>query len=218
MSPRGEDDRDECSGRWSCLLAPGDDAPRTPGQMSPMVGRHVALDRAVATDLGAARMAGHPAASDEDLDRARTDADIGPLAHELVWNAVVVAVDLEVVVDADLGPLPGRELVGPVRQRLQRRSIDREKDASPGAFELSEGPVVEPLESLSDRRVGLDNREERAIAQGRKDPTLRHLDADLDFRLVTRLARAGRDDGGAVVGGEIGVAAVEIRLVAMRPI
>ena len=114
--------------------------------MSPMLRRHVGVGRAVATHLGTARMAGHAATSDEDLDRARGDADIGPLADELIGNAVVVALDLEVVVDADLGPLPGRELVWPVRQRLQGRSVDRLEDAASAAFELSEGPVVQPFD------------------------------------------------------------------------
>ena len=96
----------------------------------------------------APNVAGHPAATNEDLDGARADPDLGPLADELVWDAVVVAVDLEVVVDADLGPLPGSELVGPGRQRLQCRPVDRVEDAAPAAFELSEGPVIQPGEAL----------------------------------------------------------------------
>jgi hypothetical protein len=197
---------------------PGDEPAWAPGQMSPMVGRHVRVVGAVATDRGTPGMACHPAATDEDLDRRGRDADLGPLADELIGHAVVVAVDLDVVVDADLGPLPGRELVWPIRQWPESRRIDREKDAAPAAFELSEGPVVQPLESLSNGDVGFREREEGAVAQGREDPALGHLDSDLDLGLVSRFARAGRDDGAAVVGGKIGIGAVELRLVSMRPI
>jgi hypothetical protein len=51
--------------------------------------------------------------------------------------------------------------------------------------------------------------------RAREDPVLSDLDADFDFRLVAWLARAGRKDRGAVVGGEIRVAPVEIEFVAM---
>ena len=136
------------------------------------------VGRAVATNCSAPNVARHAAAANEDLDRARTDADIGPLAHELEWNAVVVAVDLEVIVDADHGPLPGGELVGPRRERAESWSIDRLKDAAPAPFELAEGPVVEPFEPFPNGGIGLGETEERPVAQRREDPTLGDLDAD----------------------------------------
>src|ERR1035437_1720010 len=154
--------------------------------MSPMTRRHVSVGSGVAAVLTAPGMARHAAAIDEDLDHRGADADVRPLADELVWNAVVVVVDLEVVVDADLGPLPGGELVGPGRKRAESRSIDRLKDAAPRPIELSEGPVVQPGEAFSDRGIGLGNREERAVAQGGEDPTLGDLDADFNLRLVSR--------------------------------
>ena len=80
-----------------------------------MAGRHMRRDREVATRLGAPRVARHTPAADEDLDDRSADPDVGPFADEGIRDAVVVAVDLDVVVDADLGPLPGGELVGQPR-------------------------------------------------------------------------------------------------------
>jgi hypothetical protein len=127
--------------------------------MSPVRRRHVGIVRAVATNCGAAGMARHPAATDEDLDGRGTDADIGSLTDKLVWNAVVVAVDLEVVVDADFRSLPGGELIGPDGQRPESRPINGLEDTRSGAFELSEGPVVEPGEA-----VGVKNSDSRRSA------------------------------------------------------
>src|SRR5438552_9854803 len=48
----------------------------------------------------------------EELDRRRRGAEVEPLAPELPRDAVVVVLEFDVVVDADLRARPERELVG----------------------------------------------------------------------------------------------------------
>jgi hypothetical protein len=52
--------------------------------------------------------------------------------------------------------------------------------------------------------------------QPRQDPALRDLHGDLDLRFVPRFGRPGRQDGGAVVGGELLVGALQAGLIATR--
>jgi hypothetical protein len=64
-----------------------------------------------------------------------------------------VVVDLDVVVDVDLAPLPDPVLIGALRQRPQRRLVELLEEAAPTPLQLLEGPVVEPLEALADGGV-----------------------------------------------------------------
>ena len=64
--------------------------------------------------------------------------------------------------------------------------------------------------------VQIGEREEGAVAQRREDPALRDLDTDLDFGFVGRLRDARGNHHGAIVAGEVGVGAVDLRLVAVR--
>jgi hypothetical protein len=100
-------------------------------------------------------VARHPPAADEHLDRARAGADVGPLAHEGIRDAVVVALVLDVIIDAHLRPLPGRVLVRGRRQRAQGRPIELREQARPRPWELLEWPVVQPGDALADRPVRL---------------------------------------------------------------
>src|SRR5450756_1558130 len=56
-------------------------------------------------------MARHPPAPDEDLDRASAGTDVDLFADEAVRDAVVVAIELDVVVDAHLRLFPDGVLV-----------------------------------------------------------------------------------------------------------
>ena len=58
-----------------------------------------------------AQVGGDTAAFAEDLDRARRHAGVDHLVDVDVRDAVVVAVQLDVVVDVDLGGLEERQLV-----------------------------------------------------------------------------------------------------------
>ena len=80
------------------------------------------------------------------------------------------------------------------------------------------GRSFSSIEQRIDRGVQLGEREELPVAQTRQDPALDDLHAPLDLGLVARLAHACRQDRHAIVLGELGVGAVQVRLVAMRPI
>ena len=82
--------------------------------------------------------------------------------------------------------------------------------------ELGERAVVQPRQPRPDRGVGLGEAGEPLVAQAGQDPPLGDLHPDLGLGLVPRFARAGGQHRAGVVGGHLGVGAVEQRLVAMR--
>ena len=163
----------------------------------------------------AAEMAGNPPAAAEDLHCVRTQADLAALTGELIGNAVVMAVDLEVVIDADLRHLPDAELVGPIRKRLQRRPIQALEQTVAASRQLLEGAVIEPGKPFGDDRIRLGEGEEGEVADAGQDPALGDQDPGFDFGLILGLAWPGRDDGAAVVRGQLLVGTVELGLVAM---
>src|ERR1035437_7896890 len=79
-----------------------------------------------------------------------------------------------------LAAFGGGVLVGPSRERSQRRPVELQKLAQAAARELPEGSRVEPGETLPDGSVGLGLGKEGQVAQGCQDPALDDLDADLD--------------------------------------
>jgi hypothetical protein len=66
---------------------------------------HVSRVGGVPAALEAADMARDAATTAEDLDRVGAETDVAELAYQLVGDRVVMAVDLDVVVDVDLGLL-----------------------------------------------------------------------------------------------------------------
>jgi hypothetical protein len=123
----------------------------------------------------------------EDFHDRGRDADVAPLADELIGHAVPVAVDLDVVVDVDRGGLPDRVLVGLRGQGPQGRPIELGEQAETAPRQLPKRARVEPREPLTDRLVRLRDREERAVAQGGEDPALDDQHALLRLRLVVSL-------------------------------
>jgi hypothetical protein len=67
---------------------------------------------------------------------------------------------------------------------LLRRFIEGFEDTRANAIPFAERPVVEPVEEFADALVGYCQREELAVPQCRKDPTLRHLNCLLYDSLV----------------------------------
>lgn len=65
-----------------------------------------------------------------------------------------------------------------------RRPVEVGKDARSAAFEFSEWPVVQPGQTLADRRVRLGETEERSVPQGRENPALDYENAGFDLGFV----------------------------------
>ena len=62
--------------------------------------------------------------SREHLDDRTGEANLDDLCGQLIGNGVVVVIDLDVIVDVDLGCSPRGELVTRRGQRAQRRSVE----------------------------------------------------------------------------------------------
>ena len=71
-----------------------------------------------------AQVRGDALVLEEHLDGGAGEAHLDDLTGQLVGNGVVVALDLDVVVDVDLGPAPGGELVALRGQGSQGRLVE----------------------------------------------------------------------------------------------
>src|SRR6266446_8207274 len=65
--------------------------------------------------------------------------------------------------------------------------------------------VVQRCDTITDRCVQLDEREEPDVAQLGDNPARRDLHGDLDLRLVARFSRPCRHDGRVVVHRHFGI-------------
>ena len=104
-----------------------------------------------------------------------------------VRDGVVVALDLDVVVDVDPRLLPLGEHVALGGKGAKGGTVELLEQCTPRARELAERAVVEPLEERRDGCVELSQREERAVAKRGQDPALDHLHRDLGLGLVNYL-------------------------------
>ncbi len=92
------------------------------------------------------------------------------------------------------------------RQRLQPRLVHLLEQLTTGAADVAEHPlIVQPHEQLGDGGVHLGQAVEPPVAQPSQQPALHDPNAGFDLRLVARLARARRQDGGVVVFGQLRV-------------
>src|SRR5712691_1693376 len=143
--------------------------------------------RAVA--LGEAPPMGRDAlAAVKDLDGRRGQARVDVLVQERVGDGVVMAVELDVVVDVDASP----DLPVAVDERLRGERAERrliktlEEVAAAGAVEPHR-PGVEIRQELGDPRVEGGEGEEGLVPEAGEDPPLRDLHGDFDLRLVSGL-------------------------------
>jgi hypothetical protein len=99
----------------------------------------------------------------EQFDGGCGVAGLELLSGELIRNAVVMPVDLDVIVDVGADRFPFRHYVALVRQRLKGRAIHLQEQRGPGALAFAEAPVVETIEQRFDGVVQLGDREEPAV-------------------------------------------------------
>jgi len=127
-----------------------------------------------------------------------------------------MAVDLDVVVGGDAAALPDRESVGLARQRLQRRLVDGREQFDPARVVALHDAGVDVADQFADRDVQIGGAEEPPIAQSRQNPALGDQNRLLDLGLVARLVGPRRQDRHAIMIGELQIAAIQARLVAVR--
>ena len=110
----------------------------------------------------------------EDLDRRGAEARVDDLVEQGVGDGVIVALDLDVVVDVDAGDFPLAVDEGLGRQRAERGLIEAfEELAATGAVHAHR-PRVEVGDQFGDRPVQFGKREEAKVAQPRQYPALDH--------------------------------------------
>src|ERR1700687_2444959 len=109
VRPGLDDDLEERRGRWTDLLAGGDQPSGRPFAVAAGGARHVFGNRGVATPIGRTGVAGDPLALVEDLDRLVGDADIDEFTDQAVRGGIPMGVDLDVIVGGEAATLPARK-------------------------------------------------------------------------------------------------------------
>ena len=103
-----------------------------------------------------AQMGGDPLALGEDLDGRPGQPHLDCSSGEAIGHAVVMAVDIDVIIDADPADAPFGEHVGLDRQGLEHRPIEFLEQLAPGHAEPADRPLlVEADQQRADRLVQL---------------------------------------------------------------
>jgi hypothetical protein len=132
---------------------------------------------------------------------------------ELVWDAVVVTVNLDMVVDVDSGLFPLGILIRDGRQRFEGRLIKGFEEGFAGSVEFLELAGVEIFQGSGDDLIELSDVEEVMVSQGSQDPALCHKHSGLHFGFVSGMPNASRDHGGSVMLSEFQVSGVDVRFI-----
>ena len=108
--------------------APAQEPRGTPLQVRAVRLRHVLGDRGVPARHEAARMQPDARAALKDLDRGRREADVEQRVNQRMRHRVVMAIDLDVVVDVDARAEPVGMDKALGRERLQRGPIEAREE------------------------------------------------------------------------------------------
>src|SRR5256886_14698701 len=93
-------------------------------------------------------MRGDAPAFEKLFDGGVGEADLDPLMHELVGDAVVVVLDEDVVVDVHAGVAPLGEFIPTGREWAEQRTIELLEQRAAGDAELPHRARVERREQL----------------------------------------------------------------------
>jgi hypothetical protein len=107
--------------------------------------------RRVPAIAGSTYMRRDPLAFVEQLDRARRDPRLDRLACEAVGNRVIMALDLDMIVEPGAPSPPFGEHIGLQRKRPQRRPVDRVEQLATGLAD----PATCPSSSLRKARSAI---------------------------------------------------------------
>jgi len=125
--------------------------------------------------------------------------------------------DLDVVVNVDLGRSETRELIRITRQWPQGGLVELSKERGARTLHLLEGLLVDLEHQFADHLVELAKTREALLAQNRDDPALCYLHAHFDLGLVAGPVGPRWNDDAAVVSGHLLVGGVDVGFVAVRP-
>ena len=124
VRPVLQDELAERRGCWPDEGGVSADAADGPVGVPAMTGRHVIGDRRVLAVATRSHVHGDPLAPGEDLDGAPGEAHLDLGAREAIGNAVEMALDIDVIIDADPAHAPFGEDIRLDRQRLERRPVE----------------------------------------------------------------------------------------------
>src|SRR5713226_6042163 len=137
------------------------------------------------------RMRGDALAAMEDLDGRRGQAGVDVCVDQRVGDGVVMAVELDVIVDADAGADPPVAVdEGLRRKRAERGPIQLLEELAPAGAVEAHRPGIEIREELGDAGVEGGEGEEGLVTEASEDPPLHDLDGDFNFRFVPGFGRA----------------------------
>src|SRR5690606_29626144 len=137
-------------------------------------------------------MCGDAAAAMEYFNRRCSEAHIHFLTSEPVRRRVIVACDLNVIVNADTSDLPFGELVAIRRQCFECRAVELDERAVAATGQFLEWALVQVGQQCRYGAVGLFQTEEMLVAQPCQYPTFDQQHAILHLGLVARTASACR--------------------------
>src|SRR4051812_22733081 len=211
MRPFGQDHVAQQKGRGADPAGLGANTVDRPVGVAPMRGRHVLGNGGVLAVPADPAMDGDALAAQEDLDGSRRQTDLDLLARVAVRGAVVVAVDLDMVVEPDPASPPLGQHVGLHRQRLQRWPVELFEQLPAGDAQAADGTLlVETHQQFADRGVELAQAVEGSMTQPAKQPALDDQPGGPPLRFARRLGGARRQRGGVVGRPLLGVGAVAL--------
>jgi len=150
MGPAAQDHVDQGGGVGSDRARLALDALVCPAGVAAMGTRHVLGHGGVAAAGAAQQMAGDTLALVKQLDGALGDARLDLLAQQAVRHRVVMAVDVDVIVERDAALAPLGVDVGLDRQSSERRPIELVEQLATTDAEAPHRPVVELAEQCFD--------------------------------------------------------------------
>lgn len=159
-------------------------------------------------------VAGDALTAPEHFDRRARHAHVHLGQRMLARHRVVVAIDIDVVVDDDPRHLPFCVLVVVLGQRPHGRLVHLCEGAGVTAGQLLEGTLVQVGQQRAQRPVKFVQTKEALVAQPRQHPARDHQHAVLHLGLVPRPASTCRQHRHAIVLGQVLVSGVDVRLVA----
>ncbi len=148
MRPLIQDRSNQLLGIRADLSRPMNDSGGRPLEVLLMRFRPVFGQGGIASPTVASAMSGNPMPFEKDLSRGPRETNIHLFMDELIGNAVVVVIDLDVIIDIDPGFLPVGKDIGLSRERFESWFIGAFKQNLSGGIELLEGAVIEPIQLL----------------------------------------------------------------------
>src|SRR5580658_10335218 len=116
-------------------------------------------------------MTADPLATVEHLDRRGAEARPEFLSDEGMRHAVIVAVDIDVIIEGGAHTFPLGIHVRGRWQRTHRGAVERLEHRAPRSRQLLERPIVQSMEQRADRGIEFLQAEEALMPQTREYPT-----------------------------------------------